>query len=71
MDECKPLAAGIRNGLALAAKMTSCAHTLNFGGGAGLDGGNAGRGLHSSTLQLNLSAFCVTGGAVRGYLRGV
>ena len=24
------------------------------------------RGLHSSTLQLNLSAFCVTGDAVRG-----
>jgi len=23
-----------------------------------------GRGLHSSTLQLNLSAFCETGGAV-------
>ena len=30
-----------------------------------------GRGLHSSTLQLNLSAFCVTGGAVRGCLGGV
>ena len=26
----------------------------------------SGRGLHSSTSQLNLSAFCVTGGAVRG-----
>jgi len=26
----------------------------------------AGRALHSSTLQLNLSAFCVTGGAGRG-----
>jgi len=25
-----------------------------------------GRGIHSSTLQLNLSAFCVIGGAVRG-----
>jgi len=31
----------------------------------------AGRGLHSSTLQLNLSAFCVTRGAGRGYFRGV
>jgi len=30
-----------------------------------------GRGLHSSTLQLNLSAFCVTGGAVRGCFGGV
>ena len=33
------------------------------------DGGTRqlwGRGLHSSTLQLNLSAFCVTGGADRG-----
>jgi len=26
----------------------------------------SGRGLHSSTLQLNLSAFCVTGAALRG-----
>jgi hypothetical protein len=31
----------------------------------------SGRGLHSSTLQLNLSAFCVTGGAVRGCFGGV
>jgi len=31
----------------------------------------AGRGSHSSTLQLNLSAFCVTGGAVRGCSGGV
>jgi hypothetical protein len=30
-----------------------------------------GRGLHSSTLKLNLSAFCVTGGAVRGCFEGV
>jgi hypothetical protein len=30
-----------------------------------------GRALHSSTLQLNLSAFCVTGGAVRGCFGGV
>jgi len=29
------------------------------------------RGLHSSTLQLNLSALCVTGGAVRGCFEGV
>jgi len=29
------------------------------------------RGLHSSTLQLNLSAFCVTGGAVRSCFGGV
>jgi len=30
-----------------------------------------GRGLHSSTLQLNLSACCVTGGAVRGCFGGI
>jgi len=30
-----------------------------------------GRGLHSSTVQLNLSVFCVTGGAVRGCFGGV
>jgi hypothetical protein len=30
-----------------------------------------GRALHSSTLQLNLSAFFVTGGAVRGCFGGV
>jgi hypothetical protein len=29
------------------------------------------RGLHSSTLQLNLSASCVTGGALRGCFGGV
>jgi len=33
--------------------------------------GDVGRGLHSSTLQLNLSAFCVTGGAFRGCFGGV
>jgi hypothetical protein len=33
--------------------------------------GVAGRGLHSSTLQLNVCALCVTGGAVRGRSRGV
>jgi len=33
--------------------------------------GKAGRGSHSSTLQLNLSAFRVTGGAVRGCFGGV
>jgi hypothetical protein len=26
-----------------------------------------GRGLHSSTLPLNISAFCETGGAFRGF----
>jgi len=29
------------------------------------------RGLHSSTVQLNFSAFCVTGGAIRGCSGGV
>ena len=37
----------------------------------GLVGGALlGRGLHSSTLQLNLSAFRVTGVAVQGLCRG-
>jgi len=31
----------------------------------------AGRGLHSSTVRLNVSAFCGTGGALRGCLGGV
>ena len=30
-----------------------------------------GRGLHSSTSQLNVSAFCGIGGAFGGYLGGV
>ena len=30
-----------------------------------------GRGLHSSTFQLNLSAFCGIGGTFRGCLGGV
>jgi len=30
--------------------------------------GPSGRGLHSSTSQLNLSAFCGIGGALRGYV---
>jgi len=30
-----------------------------------------GRGLHSSTFRLNVSAFCVIGGAFRGWLRSV
>jgi hypothetical protein len=38
---------------------------------AALRGAAVGRGLHSSTLPLNLSAFCVTGGAVRGCFGGV
>jgi len=33
--------------------------------------GAAGRGLHSSTSQLNVSAFCGIGGAFRGCLSGV
>jgi len=41
---------------------------LGFNGGPLQSGcgGARGRGSHSSTLQLNLSAFCVTGGAFRG-----
>jgi len=47
-------------------------------GGGGLDvpvtapnAGLRGRGLHSVTSQLNLSAFCGTGGARRGYVARV
>ena len=51
---------------------------FSFGGGDGggvrgksqLFGGPESRGLHSSTFQLNLSAFHVIGGAFRGYLEG-
>jgi DnaJ-class molecular chaperone len=52
-----------------------------FGGGGFGGGGQqfhfsfsqsgGGRGLHSSTVQLNSSAFWVTGGAVRGCFGGV
>jgi hypothetical protein len=34
----------------------------------GDDAGLCGRGFHSSTSQLNLSAFCGIGGARRGYV---
>ena len=34
-------------------------------------GGVIGRGAHSSTLRLNLSAFCGIGGTFRGCLGGV
>ena len=44
--------------------------TARHPGGA-QHGGQGGRGLHSSTLQLNFSAFCVTRGAVRGCFGGV
>ena len=39
-------------------------------GKAATDAAVSGRGLHSSTFRLNLSAFCGTGGAYRGGLRG-
>jgi hypothetical protein len=41
--------------------------------GAFFDDGKreSGRSLHSSTLQLNLSACCVTGGAVVDFFGGV
>ena len=42
------------------------------GGGRGCGAGvPAGRGLHSSTFQLNVSAYCGIGGAFRGCLRSV
>jgi len=34
--------------------------------GAQPAGGAGGRGLHSSTFRLNVSAYCETGGAYRG-----
>jgi len=40
-------------------------------GGGGGGGSGGGRGLHLSTLQVNLSAFCVTGDGVRGCFGGV
>ena len=51
MDECKPLADG-----------TSSYASSAYSGGAGSAGG---RGLHSSTFRLNVSAFCGIGGAFR------
>jgi len=33
--------------------------------------GEGGRGLHSSTFRLNVSAFCGIGGAFRGCVGGV
>jgi len=41
-----------------------------FGVSEWLEDRAMGRGLHSSTLQLNLSTFCVTEGAVRGCFGG-
>jgi hypothetical protein len=36
----------------------------------GRGGGGGGRGVHSSTFRLNVSAFCETGGAIRCCFRG-
>jgi hypothetical protein len=36
-----------------------------------IDGNMLGRGLHSPTFQLNVSAFGGIGGEIRGCLRGV
>ena len=65
MDECKP-----RPGGPLLSKnflMFVCAGLVFFG----ISTHMAGRGLHSSTLGLNVSAFCGMGGASRGGLGGV
>ena len=74
MDECKPLNLGGN-------QLTSVPATL--GGLTALTmlrlGGNQltavpaelGRGLHSFTFQLNVSASCGTGGEFRGCLGGV
>ena len=57
VNECKPLRVGDAAGRVEA-------------GGAGVGDGAVGRGLHSSTFRLNVSAFCEIGGACRGCLGG-
>jgi hypothetical protein len=44
---------------------------MNEDSGEGVMYAQDGRGLHSSTFRLNVSAFCVLGGAFRSRLRGV
>jgi hypothetical protein len=57
-----------RPGLAPPARAVIDLQTCALGAGADAAGG---RGLHSSTFQLSLSAFCGIGGAFRGCLGGV
>ena len=63
MEECKSLVGGVR-GVAAAAGVAGAPPR---GGGAGAPHPlGAGRGLHSFTFQLNLSALYEIGGARRG-----
>ena len=57
MDECKPLGIGILS-TAMPFELSASHRDL-------------GRGLHSSTFQLNLSAFYGLGSASRGYSGGL
>ena len=62
MDECKPLLYGVEAVIKI----------IDLGFAFDDESYMAsGRGLHSSTLQLNLGAFCVTGGAARDCFGGV
>ena len=74
MDECKPLLGGGHGELVDdtgGAAGAGCDVSVRGGGQELPAGGDAedhlGRGLHSSTLQLNLSALHGIGGARRGY----
>ena len=85
MDECKPLpvakstplptsptASGINSARCGSAVPTADRRVVERSSASAVHTRHpTGRGLHSSTLQLNLSAFSVTGGAVRGWFGGV
>ena len=67
VDQCKPLELGCLKLAHLRARALQQMQQKKSGGGGGGDGGGgAGRGLHSSTVRLNLSALCGTRGARRG-----
>ena len=60
MDECKPLVQGFELESVVGVskrKVGLRVRCPSYGGG----GGGVGRGLHSSTFQLNVSAFCDRG----------
>ena len=69
MDECKPLLEG--DNICAGKKLlhSDAAGTDEYF--ANVECMVSGRGLHSFTFQLNVSAFCGTGGAFRGCLGGV
>ena len=66
MEECKPLRDGRGDG-----DMRRRDDSLSRERDAKRSRGNDGRGLHSFTVHLNVSACCGTGGAFRGRLWGV